>query len=409
MRKTNNKTIIFYTGLSIWSMKNKSGAPSFYKTVELYIDKGFNVYLVTFNPDNYTNDIISFSNIYCMDFKERYKKISKKKIGKLYLFWRQIDFVKYAKKVSREILKKERGSQILIYAYEVHGVGPAKRIADKYGLPLITRFQGTILNGIPDTFINRIKKYPHFSALKQKADLIIMTNDGTQGEKTLHDLKNKSENIKFWVNGLDLFKMGVQEKLKNIKKEIGLEDNDKMLLTVSRLEGWKRVDRAIKALAGVLDKHPECKLVIVGDGTCRNDLIAYAKSLGLEKNVVFVGSILHSEVYDYMYSADIFLSLYDLSNVGNPLLESLTLGCCDIVLNTGDTGRFIKNNINGFIINAEELEELPHIILSVLENEELRQKVKKGAKEWALKNLYSWDKRMEMEYEAVSALMRQEI
>ena len=45
-------TIIFYTGLSLWSMKEKSGAPSFFKTVDLYIRKGWNVYMVTFNEMN---------------------------------------------------------------------------------------------------------------------------------------------------------------------------------------------------------------------------------------------------------------------------------------------------------------------------------------------------------------------
>jgi len=41
-----NKTILIATNLDVWSIKKGVGAPSFYKTLELY-NKKFKVYLYT--------------------------------------------------------------------------------------------------------------------------------------------------------------------------------------------------------------------------------------------------------------------------------------------------------------------------------------------------------------------------
>ena len=169
---------------------------------------------------------------------------------------------------------------------------------------------------------------------------------------------------------------------------------------------WKRVERAIKVLAEVKKSYSKCKLVVVGDGVSRARLEQYAKELAVEDSVVFRGAISHDEVYNYMYSCDVFLSLYDLSNVGNPLFESLYLGCCDVVLDGGDTRLFVEDGVNGIVINKEQINKLPELVLELLENPEKRNVLKKNAAKRAQKELYSWNTRMEMEYDAIQELLK---
>lgn len=54
--------------------------------------------------------------------------------------------------------------------------------------------------------------------------------------------------------------------------------------------------------------------------------------------VRFEGAVLHDQVTKYLDVVNIFLSFYNLSNVGNPLLEAMMAGKCIITLNNGDTG-----------------------------------------------------------------------
>ena len=120
------------------------------------------------------------------------------------------------------------------------------------------------------------------------------------------------------------------------KKSINVPLDKVILLTVSRLVDWKKVDRSIRALSKIKDKE-KYFLLIVGEGDERKNLESLIKELNLEDSVRLVGAVRNEDVYKYMTIADIFLSFYDLSNVGNPLLEALSLGKPIITYNVGDT------------------------------------------------------------------------
>lgn len=395
--------IVIYSWSTIWSMKNKSGAPSFYKTIELYINKGWDVFLILTEASNGGDNIVDKDHLFVLPKWKTDSLISPSNWTKGFLLLKMFRYNYFAKNVTRKIMKNHDNIK-LFYAYEIHGVEAARHASLKYQKPLVTRFQGTVATYFKDNLATKIKQYFHLKALRQRADLIIMTDDGTQGLQTLHKLGNQTENIKFWKNGLDILENEYQlseEKVEKIRRGLGIKSEEIMMLTVSRLQDWKRVDRSIEALAEISKKDKRYKLVIIGDGPEGPKLHDMVIEKNLQKQVKFLGAVEHDKVYDYMISSDIFLSLYDMSNVGNPLLEALTLKKCVVTLNVGDTKTVIKNGENGVLLDVENLSQLPQIIMELGENIEERNKLEKGAEKYSLKNLYSWDKRMEMEYEEI--------
>lgn len=402
------KTIFIYSWSTIWSMKNKSGAPSFFRTIDLYIKKGWDVNLILTDAHNGANEMADNCHVYVMKKWKTDEWISEKNSSKLFLLLKMFRYYNYAKKITKRIMKAKKKENVLFYGYEIHGVPVAKWASKKYQRPVVTRFQGTIATYFTLNLRTKIKQYFHLKALRTKADLVIMTNDGTQGLKTLKLLGNTSKNIVFWRNGLDLFDreyVFTDNDRKCMRNFLGIMDDEKMLLTVSRLQNWKRVDRAIRVLGEIVKRDPKYKLVVVGDGPERGNLEKLAGQKGIADKVIFVGAQEHDKVYDYMSCADIFLSLYDMSNVGNPLLEALTLGKCVITLATGDTEEVVRNNENGIIIDPKDMCELPDIILELGENSDKRVMLGKAAATFARKNFYSWSHRMEMEHEEVLKIM----
>lgn len=402
---SSKNTIIIFSWSSLWSMKNKSGAPSFYKTIKLYIDKGWEVFLILADPSNGGNNIVDEKHTFVLKRQKSDEWISAKNSTKVFLLWKMLRYYLFSKRVTKKIMSKISGN-VLFYAYEIHGVSAAKWASKKYQKPLVTRFQGTVATYFQDNLATKIKQFFHIKALKTEADLVIMTDDGTKGLETLRKYGNPTQNICFWKNGLDLLGMQYSFQGKEqLRKELGLQPNDKMLLTVSRLQDWKRVDRAIIALSELVKTDSTIKLVIAGDGPEKEKLKKLVDENKVQNNVIFLGAVAHDRVYDYMSSTDIFLSLYDMSNVGNPLLEALTLGKCVVTLNVGDTGKLITNRVNGIILDVDELNNLPDVILELLNKEEFRLKLESNAKEYAKKNFYSWETRMEMEYQEVNKLL----
>jgi glycosyltransferase involved in cell wall biosynthesis len=398
------KNIIFFSFLNLWSMDKGKGAPSFHKTVEAYIKDGWNVVLI--NPKynvGYTPMIEGVRNITFSPIFFSFTKI--KKLGFLFriLHSLQGDYMFY--KLGKNVLE-ELGNEAVIYSYEVDGVKAGKKLRERFSLPFVTRFQGTILAPIEDNWINRLKKYPHFQALQTNADITIMTDDGTQGDRVLRKLNNQSSQIRFWKNGVDIStesSISVIE-IDRLRNQLGLLPEDKVLITVSRLASWKKVNRAIEALSMIVREKENVRLVIVGDGDEKQNLIKLTKELNLTSNVIFVGSIPQAEVRNYLDLADVFLSLYDLSNVGNPLLEAMSCGKSIITLNVGDTGTLIKNEVNGILLDINHLDMIPKYIHKILDDKKYSESLGNNAKQYAEENFWSWNERMKAEVDIVNEL-----
>ena len=173
---------------------------------------------------------------------------------------------------------------------------------------------------------------------------------------------------------------------------LNLEIPNRYLCISSRLVTWKRVERSIKALAIMQSTEIKPVLIIVGDGPRKNFLEELAKELGVQ--VIFTGHVSQEISYNVIYNCTAFLSFYDLSNLGNPLLEALNCHKPIVTIGNGDTRKVIKDGENGLIINYWSAENAALKISEIWKNEKLRTKLINGAKEYSSSNLYSWPNRL---------------
>jgi glycosyltransferase involved in cell wall biosynthesis len=407
MEEAEKQNIIFVTNLHLWSLEKNKGGKAFYSTVQGYIKANWNVILISTGggiPRELYQKAIVFEKRYnCADkfVANKFKVISF--LGRLLKFYFNN---KFYYKTAKNAIKQAGAKNTIVYAYEVEGVKAAKRIANKFHIPLTIRFQGTILANIEDTFINRIRRTPHFSALKTTADLVIMTNDGTKGHEVLKRIGNKSYKIVFWRNGVDGIQSiyGQQEYFDKHETDI-LDDAKFYFLTVSRLVDWKRVNLAIQGLSKIIKKYPQAHLIVVGDGPEMESLVNLTKTLSIDSHVTFKGAVQQDEIKEIMAESNAFLSFYDLSNLGNPIMEAMIAGLPIVTIDVGDTKELIKNNENGFLIPADKLEFIPIFMEKVLVDSKLRHKFSKAAQLTAKNEFISWDERIENEIRLVGNLI----
>ena len=400
--------VIFVTDLTVWSLKQGHGGPAFSKTLKKYMDEGCEVFLISDVPSNAGYPELDTAHNIVVKPSLWKRFLGVRKIGLLFKYLDYFVSTRRLKKQAKRLLKNSCEDTVL-YAYEIFGVKLCKKLSRRYGVPLVTRFQGTILAPYRNTAFNRFRHFPHFHALAEHADLVIMTDDGTQGDQVLHSLENR-ENVMFLRNGLDLMENVTQVRADfdrgEFRRGLGISDDRCMFLTVSRLVPWKKVERAIAGFADFCRKGGSGKLVIVGDGDSMGFLQNEAKAQGVEDDVVFVGSVAHDKVYEYMMACDVFLSLYDLSNVGNPLLEAMTLQTVIITLDVGDTCKLIKNGENGVLLSANGLPMLGAAMLELAGDAEKRALLSANAACYASAHFRSWRERMNVEYDAVCGLLK---
>ena len=391
------KQILIISALDIWSMGRGKGAPSLWQTLKGYADNGWKVFFITANRDEKSlHDI--YKNIEIIRFDTRWARKNRylrKTVFWLYFQIRSfIEGCKIAKRAKIDVF----------YGYEIHGVPIAKILSKIFHGVLISRFQGTKLSfHLKDKFW-RIKYWDDILSLKTHTDLLIMTNDGTQGDRVLSKLNVDREKVRFWLNGVDKNIHIPNFDKDKFKNSVGIRKNERVLLTVSRLEKWKRVDRIIKAMPETVEDYPCVKLLIIGEGEERKSLEKLASDLQLEKYIKFLGALPHNELKNYYNLGDIFISMYDISNVGNPLLEAMSCGKCIVTLNTGDTNRFVHNSENGVLLEPNELSKLPKTIVELLKNDEERKRLGADARKFGSENFWTWAERMKAEITEAESL-----
>lgn len=109
----------------------------------------------------------------------------------------------------------------------------------------------------------------------------------------------------------------------DLREEYHIPADSKVILSVSRVAYEKNIDFLIRSFAELIKKINNVYLFIVGDGPAIDDLKVQIQNLGIEKNVIFTGYVLHSKVVTYYQQADIFASASNTEAQGLTFIESL--------------------------------------------------------------------------------------
>jgi len=246
------------------------------------------------------------------------------------------------------------------------------------------------------------------AALYLRTSLKIITNDGTQGNKALGWIRSRSlETLRFYVNGVD--KPAIDpEEVRQLKTALLTGDNF-VALCITRLVSTKRIDRCIWVAATAVHSQGmrELRLIIVGDGPERLRFEQLARDLDVTNHVVFTGAVDNRQVKNYLALADVFLSMYDVSNVGNPLLEAIRANKIIFTLDNGDTASWIRHGTNGFIYKVDDsmIERMARDLASLAHNPPLQDTIKRNIKATESEKLWTWDERLAAEFSDIAQLV----
>jgi len=391
------KNILFATNLSIWSIKKGMGAPSFYKTLELYNSKGCNIYLYTTEENC---DISELRNIKIITLP----KLKAKNIRYLYSIHRTLNYLLYQFIFLYYFLKHKHFKNIdLLYGYEVEFIPILHVLSKFFKISYISRFQGTILHPLMNRKLWRLRYFPHYFSIKLKSNLTIMTNDGTKGDAVIEKLRGGLDKTLFLKNGVDFKKYNISNVSLIIQELVNkMSQFDNNFISVSRLQKWKRVDRSLDVYNEYKKHNNNARFIIVGDGEVKTNLEQYVLDKNIQ-DVIFTGGINADEVNYLLSHSNIFLSHYELSNVGNPLWEAINNKCLVVTINNGDTEKIIQNNFNGIISDENCYVDNANKLVNLSQNE--FEKILQNATKTLKENVQSWDNRMELEYvEAVQCI-----
>jgi glycosyltransferase involved in cell wall biosynthesis len=293
----------------------------------------------------------------------------------------------------------------VLYGYEVYGAPVAVAVGRMLGIPSVTRFQGTLLGGLVDAPWRLRRVRTHAAALRAPADLVIMADDGTRGDEVLSLLGQPSDRVRFWINGV--VKSDVVMAGRQLQESGGRERGDPLrMFTASRLVEWKRVDRILDVLHRLPMNLPPWTAEIAGDGPERLALEARARDLGLGDRVRFTGPLSHEDVLDRLVRSDVYVSLYDISNLSNGTLEAMVAGVPVFALDVGGTNHVVRDGCNGILVHPDRLavEGVARLGALLANPSERRAMAERAAATG--ESLETWEDRMAREVAEIEDLVR---
>jgi phosphatidylinositol alpha-1,6-mannosyltransferase len=172
-----------------------------------------------------------------------------------------------------------------------------------------------------------------------------------------------------------------QDEAISPRDQLGLLDDELVLLTVGRLIARKGHVRVLAAFPEVLDKFPNTKYVIVGDGPERHNLESTVSSLGLERVVQFAGAVPDSRIPSYYANSDAFvlpcgfIPPNDVEGFGIVFLEANSYRKPVIAGNSGGVPDAIVNGKTGILVDPESSTSLKSAIIELLANPEQRARM----------------------------------
>ncbi len=176
-------------------------------------------------------------------------------------------------------------------------------------------------------------------------------------------------------------------------KEIdSVNEKEDVISNVGRLHYQKGQDTLIKAFALVHKKYPNVKLKIYGEGQKRKELEQLINELHLNESVILEGNVKNVPTEITKSKIFVFTSRYE--GMPNALLEAMACGlpCISTDCDAGPS-EIIKNGVNGYLVNVDDINQIAQKIELLLKDESIRNKFSKEAikirEEYSFYNIFS--------------------
>jgi glycosyltransferase involved in cell wall biosynthesis len=154
-------------------------------------------------------------------------------------------------------------------------------------------------------------------------------------------------------------------------------------------------------VAALAAKDCPVTLAVLGEGSRRKKLESLAVRLGIADRVTFKGNVPAAECRRLLAGSDIFVTLYDYSNLGNALIEAMATGLPVVTLDNGDTGTVVKRPAGVVVRTGDAVEGTVAAILGLLNDRKLMARTGAAARIRARRLFTDWSARIRMELKMI--------
>jgi len=195
----------------------------------------------------------------------------------------------------------------------------------------------------------------YYIAISQKIK-DVMVNDGIAGRR-----------IFVVHSGIDpqRFRQATGDRLLS---EFDIKANQKVVINVAHLAEHKGQTYLVRAIPRVLEKLPDTRFFIVGQGELMDKLKQTASQAGLKRELIFTG--FRADVADFYQVTDLYVMSSVQEGLGTAVLDALALAKPVVATRTGGLPEIIEDGKTGRLVAPADPAALADGIVDMLSHAE---------------------------------------
>jgi glycosyltransferase involved in cell wall biosynthesis len=185
------------------------------------------------------------------------------------------------------------------------------------------------------------------------------------------------------VHGVDLSRSDAliaqrEEVRSDVRAELGVDDDDLLVMTVANLRPEKGYDVLLDSARLAFDRGLPLRFAAVGRGPLDDALKERHRQLGLDGRFQFLGQ--RHDVLRLLTGADIFVLASRQEGLPVSLMEATSVGVAIVATSVGGVPQVITDGVDGLIVPPGNPPALVDALERVASDPTLRRKLGDGAK-----------------------------
>lgn len=224
------------------------------------------------------------------------------------------------------------------------------------------------------------------------ADKVVANSEFTREQ--LLALGVAPERIEIIYPGVDVERFHSGYDTADLTASIGLEEGQRLILSVGRLSRRKGFDQVIQSLPGLLEAGIDVRYALIGIGEDAQHLRTLAEQSGVADRVHFLGHVEPDDLPRWYCAADIFAMPNreidgDTEGFGMVFVEAAACGCPSLAGMAGGTGAAVLEGETGVRVDGARLDEVIRGLTDLLTDRDRTRKMGEAAHQRAHAS-FSW-------------------
>lgn len=222
----------------------------------------------------------------------------------------------------------------------------------------------------------------------REASQIIVTSQSMKDEVSNH-FKVHGDKMNVIPNGIDPTRFHSSFNRRTEKWKYGVTLQENLVLFIGRLLPPKGCEYLIRAVPAILKRHPNTKLVVVGDGLQRWELEGMARSIANSDRIRFTGFIPDEDLTKLLLCADVLVvpSVYEPHGI--IALEGMTADTPVVVSDVGGLAEIVQHESTGLYVHPGNPDSIAWGVNRILSDPSYAMRLARNAKK-IVRSRYAW-------------------